>query len=423
MNLRALTAFALLVLACSACSCFESRRALVGAFSEDGKEFTKAGPTEEAKANAEPQGVKLERVADGLTMPTDIQFVPGSSTRLVVLQKGGQALRLDLESTAEGEVRQKSRGTFFEEEVDTEVELGLLGLAFHPRFADNGRFFVHSNPKRGGKLPKTRLAEWHADPGTLGGARFVRTILEVDQPYQNHNGGQLAFGPDGMLYLALGDGGWRGDPEAHGQNLSTWLGSILRVDVEGATDAAPYRVPADNPFVGREDARDEIYIYGLRNPWRFSFDDEGRLIIADVGQDKWEEVDVASAGANLGWKHREGRHCYQPKTGCPTEGLTEPVFEYGHDAGQSITGGFLYKGRRVPSLAGQYVVADFVRGSAWALRLPEEPGGKAESRSLGSLGILVSTFGRSADGELWVADFGAGALYRLGPSSVSSTGN
>ena len=206
-------------------------------------------------------------------------------------------------------------------------------------------------------------------------------ILEIPQPAGNHNGGQLAFGPDGYLYVGLGDGGRGGDPFGNGQDLGTLLGSILRIDVSEASPTRPYQVPGDNPFVGITGALGEIWAYGLRNPWRFSFDSQygdsgygdsesARLWVGDVGQNNREEVDLVQKGLNYGWNVMEGTACFSPQTGCDQTGLELPVAEYGREGGCSIIGGYVYRGRLIPSLYGAYVFGDFCSGSVWGIRLP-----------------------------------------------------
>jgi glucose/arabinose dehydrogenase len=260
-----------------------------------------------------------------------------------------------------------------------------------------------------------RVEEWYVDP-IQWRARRVRTVIEVQQPFANHDGGQIVFGPDGRLYIGFGDGGWRNDPNGHGQNGRTWLGSMLRIDVDGGRDAA-YTVPVSNPWVGDDSVADEAWAIGLRNPWRFSFAPDGRMVVADVGQNAFEEIDLVVAGDNLGWNTREGRHCLDPETPCAKEGLVEPVYEYGRDEGKSITGGFVYTGNRVPALKDQYVFADFVSGRLWAISLPAERGGAlVAAAALGQWPFLPSTFGRAADGEIYVAGFGKGIVYRIDPS-------
>lgn len=359
-------------------------------------------------------GVRLVRVGGGFTQPTDIQLTPTTPMHLVVLEKPGKATITPFDRDAAERAPVRPGRTLFSVEVHGESEMGLLGLAFHPRFAENGRFFIHYNPA-GPKL-KSRIAEWYLDPAHLGdgAAREVKALLEIDQPYGNHKGGQIQFGPDGMLYIGFGDGGSGGDPHGNAQRLDTLLGKMLRLDVDHATEGRAYAIPADNPHVGAKDARPEIWAHGLRNPWRFSFDGRGRLVVADVGQDKWEEVDIVSRGANLGWREREGRHCYASPA-CRREGLVEPVWEYGHDVGASVTGGYEYAGTRAPSLRGKWVCGDFVSRRLWALALPADAAIEAQAQAtfVGQSELMVSTFGRAPDGEVYAIDFMSGNLYGL----------
>jgi glucose/arabinose dehydrogenase len=349
--------------------------------------------------------VTLAPRVDGLEQPTELAFVPGQPDLLVVLQKTGRALW----ATADG----NARGTLLQLDVVTRSEQGLLGLAFHPDFATNGRFFVNWNPAEGPS--RTVVQEWRVPPGAdLRTAKAAphHVVLEVEQPYANHDGGQLLFGPDGMLYVPLGDGGFKDDIHGHGQNRGTLLGSILRLDVDGGE---PYAVPPDNPWIGVDGVRPEIWAYGVRNPWRSTFAPDGRLVVADVGQNTWEEVGFARKGANLGWNAWEGRHCFPPgETGCGGD-VVLPFFEYGREAGISITGGAVYEGTGIPALTGLYVFADFVSGRLWALPLPRDDGpvSPAALRSLGSWPVRFSTFARAPDGALWTADFGGGRLLRL----------
>jgi glucose/arabinose dehydrogenase len=244
----------------------------------------------------------------------------------------------------------------------------------------------------------------------------AKLVITVEQPFANHNGGLVLFGPDGMLYVGLGDGGLGGDPEENGQNLGVLLGKILRLDVDSGS---PYAIPPDNPFAGRQGARGEIWAYGLRNPWRFAFDRAtGELYIADVGQDLWEEIDIAPAGRggqNYGWDRMEGAHCFEPPSGCDRSGLTLPVLEYGHGAGCSITGGHAYRGAALPSLAGTYFYADYCSGFVRSFKLA---GGRVtEERSWPALEPperLVTSFGEDAAGELYVMSQ-SGAVYRVVP--------
>jgi glucose/arabinose dehydrogenase len=346
----------------------------------------------------------LKQVAQDFSDITDLQFVPGSSHQLVVLQKSGEAIYHDL--------RSGKKQRLFKIDVPTKSEQGLLGWAFHPDWASNGRVFInHSHAGSEGGL--SRISEWHIDPQNWA-ATPTRTILELAQPYANHNAGQLVFGPDGYLYIGWGDGGWRDDPHDHGQNPRTWLGSMLRIDINPTDPDAAYAIPLDNPFIGNPNARPEVWAYGLRNPWRISFAPDGRLVVADVGQNAWEEVTIVDAGENHGWRLREGRHCLDGTDTCQTTGLTDPVFEYDHDAGESITGGFVYTGKTIAQLHGKYVFCDFVSGRFWAIDLPTTKGQAATGLvALGRWPILPSTFGQGADGEIYVASFGNGRIYRV----------
>ena len=238
-------------------------------------------------------------------------------------------------------------------------------------------------------------------------------MLRLAQPYANHNGGQLAFGPDGLLYMGLGDGGSQGDPNGNGQNPHTLLGKVLRLDVE--VDGESYAIPGENPFADGQAGAPEVFLVGLRNPWRFSFDREtGLLWIADVGQSAYEEVDridpAADAGANLGWNTMEASHCWEV-TDCATDGLTLPVAEYGHDLGCSITGGYVYRGEAIPDLRGWYLFSDYCSGTLFGI--PSDSEGSIAPRVLLETGARVSTFGEDADGELYLADVEAGTVYRV----------
>jgi glucose/arabinose dehydrogenase len=345
--------------------------------------------------------IELSEIATELVQPTDIQFVPGDPRLMIVLEKSGRAKWIDLDK--------RTAGTFFTVKVLDDSEQGLLGLAFHPQFQKNGRFFVNSTP-RSGSDDVTRIAEWKVPPGSdlrKTAPKETETLLEIAQPYQNHNAGQLAFGPDGKLYIGMGDGGWANDPHGHGQNPRSLLGDMLRIDVDARDSGKKYAVPADNPFVGKKDYAPEIWAIGLRNPWRYTFDPQGRLIVADVGQDLHEEIDIVERGANLGWNIREAAHCFAPKTGCETKGLIDPIFEYGRDDGGSVTGGFVAKNA---PLAGKYVFGDFLSGRLWALDLPPAP---VKAYALGRWPILPSTFGIDAEGAIYVADYADGIVYRI----------
>lgn len=343
-------------------------------------------PSFEAVDGERRIAVRLVPVSQGHRELTDIQFPPGRSDWMLVLRKSGEVERVELSS---GQAR-----TLHRFEVPTASELGLLGLAFHPRWPEDPRVYVHRSTERG-KALGGRLSEHRLDPETLTFTE-ERVLLEVEQPYGNHNAGQIAFGPDGRLYIGLGDGGWRDDPHDHGQNPATLLGAMWSLDVDA---------PAPTP---------RLWATGLRNPWRFGFDPAGRMVVADVGQDRWEEVSLVPEGANLGWNRREGRHCFPPDlNACASEGMTDPVFEYGRNAGQSVTGGQVQTAAEPAALRGLYLLGDFVTGRMWALRLPEQPGAPAEASSLGRWPLLISSFGRDGQGRVYVGDYGKGGVYRI----------
>jgi glucose/arabinose dehydrogenase len=289
-------------------------------------------------------------------------------------------------------------------------EEGLLGLAFDPDYQENGYFYVYysaADPSRS-VLSRFSLDEENTD---VADPESEVIIMEVEQPYSNHNAGQLAFGPDGYLYIGLGDGGGAGDPEGNGQNLGTVLGSILRIDVSGLSAPGDYEIPADNPFVGTEGAQEEIWAFGLRNPWRFSFDSEtGLLWAGDVGQSSWEEIDIITKGANYGWNIMEGSHCYPPSTGCNQSGLTLPVVEYDHTQGCSVTGGYVYRGDQIASLQGYYIYGDYCSGNIWALAY--NGSFVTENILLAESELSITSFGEDLAGNLYILDR-QGGIYTL----------
>jgi glucose/arabinose dehydrogenase len=355
-----------------------------------------------------PGTVALQRLLpqQALQRPLHLAEVPDGSGDLVVVEQRGLILRFaPAAPTAMPFLDLRER-------VSTAGnEEGLLSIAFHPEFARTRAFYVYysaAGPRR------SVLARFVA-PGRTGDAASQRVLLEVAQPYSNHNGGQLAFGPDGMLYVGLGDGGSGGDPQGNGQNRATLLGSLLRIDVNGQDAGLAYAIPPDNPFVGaRDGSRGEIWAYGLRNPWRFSFDRAtGALFLADVGQDAWEEVDRIERGGNYGWNVMEGAHCYSPSRGCSTNGLRLPISEYSHAQGRSITGGFVYRGQAIPALRGRYLFADYVAGTIWSI--PADTPGMHPPEPLLASGLYIASFGEDAAGELYVLDHGGGRVFRLVP--------
>ena len=352
---------------------------------------------------------EAEQILTGLSAPVDLQAPPGDTARIFIVEQTGR-IRI-----ARNGVLDPRPFLDVSALVSQGGEQGLLGLAFHPQYATNGRFFVHYTDVSG----NTRLAGYHvsSDPDSANPA--ATPILSVTQPFANHNGGQIAFGPDGFLYMALGDGGSGGDPQGNGQSLATLLGKILRLDVNGAS---PYATPATNPFTSQGGKRGEIWSYGLRNPWRFSFDfATGAMWIGDVGQGAWEEIDVepaATGGRNYGWNRMEGNHCYPPGSGCDTTGLTRPRLEYDHGSGCSVTGGYVYRGAALPELAGTYFYGDFCTGLIRSARLG--PGGALEThdwtgvlrRATGGPMAQLSSFGLDGKGELYLLLLN-GEIYRL----------
>jgi glucose/arabinose dehydrogenase len=356
-----------------------------------------------AQEDGEPPAVRLVEVASGLQSPTTIVHSGDGSGRLFVLEQPGRIRVIEAgQLIAEPFLDLSNR-------ITAGGERGLLGVAFRPDYSETGEFFVNYTDLDGNTVVARFRVSGEpnlADPGS------GQVVLQVEQPYANHNGGGLAFGPDGFLYVSLGDGGAGGDPHGNGQNLGTMLGTLLRIDVDGAD---PYEVPSDNPFVDREGALPEIWAYGLRNPWRFSFDREtGDLWIADVGQHMWEEINFQPAasegGENYGWNVMEGAHCFEPSVGCDSEGLVIPVLEYDHDQGCSVTGGYRYRGGEIPGLTGVYVFGDYCSGQVWGAT---EGNGGWSPQPLLQTGFRISAFGEDEAGELYLADHGGGSIYRL----------
>ena len=360
-------------------------------------------------------GVTFEEVATGLTNPLWITTAPGDE-RLFVLEQTG-TVRI----VQDGALLPTPFLDVSDRITTQGSEQGLLGLAFHPDYATNGAFYVYYTDTEGTVIV-SRFSVTD-DPNVADPASEV-VQLRQEQPFPNHNGGAILFGPDGYLYLGLGDGGSSGDPQGNGQNLGTWLGKLLRIDPDpvAAAGAPQYAVPGDYPFVGKAGALPEIWAYGLRNPWGVSFHmAPGYLGGADVGQNEWEEVNRVLAdspgGENYGWSIRERAHCFETED-CETEGLTDPVTEYDHDDGVSVTGGYVYQGNAIPGLAGTYLYADFGTGLLWGAR-PAGDGSYVASTPI-ETGFNVASFGQDNDGEVYLALFGGeggGSVVRLVPSA------
>jgi glucose/arabinose dehydrogenase len=348
-------------------------------------------------------GVDLQLVVGGLRQPLFVIHAGDASGRLFVVEQAGRVLILKDGALVEQPFLDLG------ERVRSGGERGLLGLAFHPDFASNGRFFVDYTREPDGATVIAELRATSANPDRAEPQQ--RVLLTVEQPFANHNGGMIGFGPDGLLYIGLGDGGSAGDPGNRAQNPDQLLGKILRIDVD---DGQPYAIPADNPFA-EGGGRPEIYALGLRNPWRFSFDPaDGRLWVGDVGQNRIEEIDIVERGGNYGWRLMEGRSCYRPASGCERSGLQLPVAEYQHRQGRcSITGGYVYRGSAVPELVGTYLFADYCSGEIFRLR-------QGEASVLLDTDLRIASFGEDATGELYVVDLG-GAVYRIvGPVRARS---
>jgi glucose/arabinose dehydrogenase len=359
-----------------------------------------------------------ELLAEGFREPVHLTAPPSGEDRLFVVEQAG-TIRI----IHNGKILPKP---FLDirDRVQSGGERGLLSLAFHPNYSLNRRFFVYYTERTGDLI----IAEYRAgDDRNQADPSTERRLLAIEhRKYANHNGGQLAFGPDHFLYIGTGDGGSGGDPDNHGQNLRVLLGKLLRIDVDKRESGKSYGIPPSNPFIGKQGAAPEIWAYGLRNPWRFSFDrGTGDLYIADVGQYQWEEVDVqpasSSGGENYGWRYMEGQHCFNPRQGCPTEGLTSPALEYPAPPHAAITGGFVYRGCRMPDLHGTYFYSDYVKGFIRTFVL-------AKGRATNLRDITremtppsmntthhISSFGEDTQGELYLLEHQTGKILRLIP--------
>ena len=353
--------------------------------------------------------VHLEPVAAGLNFPVLVTSAPGDASRLFVVEKGG-TVRVIKNGTLLPTPFIDLRGR-----VTTGSEQGLLGLAFHPTDGRVVLSFTVPGATGGGRSQVSTFRPG-LNPDVLDPAT-EQLVITVDQPYANHNGGHVAFGPDGYLYVGFGDGGSGGDPQGHGQDRTDLLGSLLRLDLD---HGLPYTIPATNPFVGQAGMRGELWNWGLRNPWRFSFDRAtGDLYIADVGQNAWEEVDVQPAtsarGENYGWAIMEGNHCYG-RNSCNKTGLVLPVTEYGHGDGCSITGGYVYRGQAIPELAGTYFYGDYCDG--WIRSFVYRNGAATSPSSWPTLDTKqrITSFGEDAAGEIYVV-LANGSIYRIAPGT------
>jgi glucose/arabinose dehydrogenase len=373
-------------------------------------------PPDEPTPPPEPPAIAVEPVFAQLAFdqPLAMMQAPADSSRWFVVEKAGIVrVFANDPGTAPNDV-----STFVDisGRVDSSpFEGGLLGMAFHPEFVTNREVFLSYTRQSGGL--ESVVSRFIVDPssGVLDESS-EEILLTVPQFAGNHNGGNLAFGPDGLLYAGFGDGGGAGDPQQNGQDTSNVLATIVRVDVDGE---APYAIPADNPFAGNTECRQgvgnlacpEIFAWGFRNPWRFSFDRQsGELWVGDVGENGWEEVDRVEISENYGWSEREGAHCFDPPTDCSTDNV-DPITEYGHDVGDSITGGYVYRGSDVPALQGFYVFGDFGSGRIWAVAA--ESGQGVDPDELGDTSLQIASFAESNEGELYLVDFSAGTIHQI----------
>lgn len=376
--------------------------------------FLNSGPAR--PVSGQPgESISIERViASGLTQPVAIANAGDGTNRLFVVEQIG-LIKIIKNGTVLPVPFLDLRG-----QVSNGSEQGLLGLAFHPDYPVNGYFYVNYTDRAGNGNSVVARYQVSSDNPDVADPDSRLEVLYVIQPYQNHNGGHLAFGPDGYLYISLGDGGSGGDPQNNAQQLNNLLGKILRIDVDGGS---PYVVPPSNPFTGVAGVRAEVWAYGLRNPWKFSFDRlTGDLYIGDVGQNQWEEIDFMAAGSpgglNYGWRCLEGTHTYSTTPPCNEPAylatLVAPVAEYSHSQGVSVTGGYVYRGALFPALRGRYFYADFGTGRIWTLaRLSgAAPSFTPPVLELENTGLNISAFGEDEAGEIYLADY-AGAIRRL----------
>jgi glucose/arabinose dehydrogenase len=352
--------------------------------------------------------ISLSRRPGTFSSPILVTNAGDGSNRLFVVEQGGRIKIID------GSTAIATPFLDIHTRVSCCGERGLLGLAFDPAFETNRRFFVDYTDKNG----DTIIASYRASTTDPNRASTTQTlVLKIDQPYANHNGGMLAFGKDGYLYIGMGDGGSSGDPGNRAQNKNSLLGKILRIDINHVTSTRKYSNPPTNPFVGKAGS-DRVWAYGFRNPWRFSFDrTTGDLWVGDVGQDRYEEVDRstkaggAGKGRNYGWRQLEGNVCYKPSSGCSKTGKSHPIATYSHSKGCAVVGGYVYRGSAYPAMAGAYLFGDYCSGRIWAL---QANGASSQTAvQLLSSGMMISSFGEGESGTLYLTDLAGGGVYQV----------
>jgi glucose/arabinose dehydrogenase len=356
-----------------------------------------------------PTAISTQVVVSGLNSPLDLEQAGDNSGRLFVVEQGGR-----IKIIQNGSV-QPAPFLDISSKVISQDEMGLLGVTFHPSFSTNGKFYVNYVRNNAGQFQSV-ISEFLVSAGNANQAdpASERILLTVDQVsnFTNHKAGQLDFGADGFLYFGLGDGGSGGDPFGHGQNTQILLGKMMRIDVNSTSPGKQYAIPPDNPFVA-SGGLPEIYAFGFRNPWRFSFDrPTGRLFVADVGQDSFEEIDIVQKGGNYGWNTMEGDHCFNPPSGCNTTGLSLPIIEIPHPEAEAVIGGFIYHGTALTGMQGMYIFGD-LNGKIWSLT--ENPANTFTRSQLADVGFNISSFGQDAAGELYVVDISGGRVLKLVP--------
>jgi glucose/arabinose dehydrogenase len=417
-----------LLAAAVVCTLFLWAHAPLPAQDKPAKQDKPDKPAKQDKAQAKPDpapspadlaadepSVFLKRTFQGaqISRPLFFTTLPGNPTRAYVLGQEGQIFTFLMAD----EIKTTTVALALGSKTRAGGEEGLLGLALHPDFAKNRKLYLQFTA---GDTPRRNIvAEYTANAdGTVIDAQSRRDILTIPQPYPNHNGGMLAFGPDNMLYISLGDGGAGSDPNNNGQRLDTLLGKILRIDVDNKDNDLQYAIPKDNPFATKPDAKPEIWAYGIRNAWRFSFDSKtGELWAGDVGQNAWEEISLITKGGNYGWRILEGNNDHRPKDPKPSVQLVPPVYEYPHHGpnkdfvGQCVTGGYVYRGKAIPALSGAYIFGDYASGKVWALRRID---GQPPKVWLIGKAPAISSFGQDADGEIYVVSMN-GIILKIMP--------
>ena len=351
--------------------------------------------------------VKLTQAFPNLSFSSPVEFAPLTDNRIVIVEKGGKiySFQNDTNTSTKNLILDLSS------KIATDGERGTVGVAFHPAYPATPYLYVYYTRSSDGAITLARYAVNTST--TVADINSELVLLSIAHPNNNHNGGKITFGPDGFLYIGVGDGGGGGDPDHNGQNRSVLLGKILRIDVNQAQQSNQYSIPSNNPFRGNSSGfREEIFAYGLRNPWRFSFDSgTGTLWAGDVGQGDREEVDIIESGKNYGWNTMEGFLCYPTNNqNCDKSGLTLPLTDYDHTVGQSITGGYVYRGPSLPGLQGIYVYGDFVTGKIFGLRYTN---GVASVTQLVDSTLQISSFGADQQGEVYVLDYGQGKIYKV----------